>query len=39
TGKHLIGIGLLGGIGFTMSMFISNLSFPQSAELAELAKS
>jgi NhaA family Na+:H+ antiporter len=27
TGKNLIGIGLLGGIGFTMSMFISNLAF------------
>jgi Na+:H+ antiporter, NhaA family len=25
--KHLAGIGLLGGIGFTMSMFISNLAF------------
>ncbi len=25
--KHLVGIGLLGGIGFTMSMFISNLAF------------
>ncbi len=27
TWKHLIGTGLLGGIGFTMSMFISNLAF------------
>lgn len=27
TWKNLIGIGLLGGIGFTMSMFISNLAF------------
>ena len=25
--RHLVGIGLLGGIGFTMSMFISNLAF------------
>jgi NhaA family Na+:H+ antiporter len=25
--KHLAGIGMLGGIGFTMSMFISNLAF------------
>jgi NhaA family Na+:H+ antiporter len=25
--KHLAGVGLLGGIGFTMSMFISNLAF------------
>ena len=27
TWKNLLGIGLLGGIGFTMSMFISNLAF------------
>jgi NhaA family Na+:H+ antiporter len=27
TWKNLIGIGCLGGIGFTMSMFISNLAF------------
>jgi Na+:H+ antiporter, NhaA family len=27
TWKNLAGIGLLGGIGFTMSMFISNLAF------------
>ena len=27
TWKNLIGIGLLGGIGFTMSMFISNLAY------------
>ena len=25
--KHIIGVGLLAGIGFTMSIFISNLSF------------
>lgn len=29
TWKHLAGIGLLGGIGFTMSMFISNLAFDE----------
>lgn len=28
TWKNLAGIGLLGGIGFTMPMFISNLAFP-----------
>ncbi len=31
TWKHLAGIGLLGGIGFTMSMFISNLAFADAA--------
>jgi NhaA family Na+:H+ antiporter len=25
--KHIVGVGLLGGIGFTMSIFISLLSF------------
>jgi len=25
--KHMIGVGMLGGIGFTMSIFISMLSF------------
>ena len=31
TWKNLAGIGLLGGIGFTMSMFISNLAFTDAA--------
>jgi len=31
TWKNLVGIGLLGGIGFTMSMFISNLAFTDPA--------
>ncbi len=31
TWKHLVGIGLLAGIGFTMSMFISNLAFADAA--------
>ncbi len=31
TWKHLAGIGLLAGIGFTMSMFISNLAFADAA--------
>lgn len=30
--RHLMGIGLLGGIGFTMSIFISNLAFNSSPE-------
>ena len=35
--KNLVGIGLLGGIGFTMSMFISNLAFTD-AELISNSK-
>jgi NhaA family Na+:H+ antiporter len=31
TWKNLAGIGLLGGIGFTMSMFISNLAYSDTA--------
>ena len=37
TWKNLVGIGLLGGIGFTMSMFISNLAFTD-AELVSNSK-
>ena len=37
TWKNLVGIGLLGGIGFTMSMFISNLAFTD-AELISNSK-
>ena len=37
TWKNLAGIGLLGGIGFTMSMFISNLAFTD-AELVTNSK-
>jgi NhaA family Na+:H+ antiporter len=29
--KHIFGAGLLGGIGFTMSIFIANLAFPGNA--------
>jgi NhaA family Na+:H+ antiporter len=34
TWKNLVGIGLLGGIGFTMSMFITNLAFPEAEMVA-----
>lgn len=37
TWTHILGAGFLGGIGFTMSLFISNLSFPGSVNL-EYAK-
>ena len=36
-GSHIVGAGILGGIGFTMSLFISGLSF-SSPEFAELSK-
>ncbi len=35
--RHLLGAGMLGGIGFTMSLFISGLSF-SSTEFTELSK-
>ncbi|MGL2743843.1 Na+/H+ antiporter NhaA, partial [Helicobacter pylori] len=36
---HILGAGLLAGIGFTMSMFISNLAFTSEHEDAmEVAK-
>jgi len=34
----LIGMGLLAGIGFTMSIFISNLAFPYNPELIQSSK-
>jgi NhaA family Na+:H+ antiporter len=37
TWKHLIGAGFLGGIGFTMSIFIALLAFDQ-AEIIEISK-
>ncbi len=35
---HIAGVGLLGGIGFTMSIFISDLAFLHHPELQVLAK-
>ena len=37
TWKHLIGAGMLAGIGFTMSIFISNLAF-RDTELIQFSK-
>ena len=36
--SSLIGVSCLGGIGFTMSIFIAGLAFPGSAELLDSAK-
>jgi len=37
TWKHIVGAGFLGGIGFTMSIFISNLAF-EDAGVVQLSK-
>jgi Na+:H+ antiporter, NhaA family len=37
--QHIIGMGFLGGIGFTMSIFMADLSFPNSFEALAYAKS
>ena len=36
--KHIFGVGLLGGIGFTMSIFIADLGFADSPEDLLMAK-
>ncbi|MGQ9897137.1 MAG: Na+/H+ antiporter NhaA [Acidobacteriota bacterium] len=36
--KHLLGAGFLGGIGFTMSIFITNLAFPDNALIVSASK-
>lgn len=36
--KHVFGAGLLGGIGFTMSIFITNLAFTGEPDLINASK-
>ena len=36
--RHIVGAGLLGGIGFTMSIFITNLAFAGSAAIINSSK-
>ena len=36
--KHIFGAGVLGGIGFTMSIFITNLAFVGEAEIINVSK-
>lgn len=38
TWRHIVGAGLLGGIGFTMSIFITNLAFLSNPEIINASK-
>ncbi len=38
TWRHIIGVGILAGIGFTMSIFITNLAFASQPEIVNAAK-
>jgi Na+:H+ antiporter, NhaA family len=38
TWRHMVGAGILGGIGFTMSIFIANLAFADQAGLVNASK-
>lgn len=38
TWRHVLGAGMLGGIGFTMSIFITNLAFAPQPELIDASK-
>jgi len=37
--RHIVGVGLLGGIGFTMSIFVADLGFAEHPEILLQAKS
>jgi NhaA family Na+:H+ antiporter len=36
--RHIVGAGLLGGIGFTMSIFVTNLAFTKQTEIINASK-
>ena len=36
--RHIVGAGILGGIGFTMSIFIANLAFPEDSDVLNASK-